>query len=194
MSPYECYITYLSIKQHFTSESYDFFTYNAKVRSSVATYNKRKDRFFFEKLSRNKTREEIINYFVASFVVDPDISKVWVGDLKEKGEYNYSHWKERNNNLLNLFQSELNLLTKDQTLYESISFELTSHPLIIKKYMKGEVSIETLTILNNLCSFIKENEYDPVMKIISFKVKKYSPFLRYDKNEFLKVIKEVMNE
>ena len=60
MTPYECYVDYLALKRHFTTESYDYFKYKGKVSAKKDAFDKRKDKFFFEKLSRNRDPHGII--------------------------------------------------------------------------------------------------------------------------------------
>lgn len=53
MAPFEVYVNYLALKSHFSSPKYDYFKYNKKVRASLTSFNKRKDRYFFEKPQEN---------------------------------------------------------------------------------------------------------------------------------------------
>ena len=52
VTDYEVYKTYLGISRHFTTESYDYQKYCGKVRCSLQSFYKNKQRFWFEKLSR----------------------------------------------------------------------------------------------------------------------------------------------
>ncbi len=191
IAPYECYTLYLAIKQHFSNEKYDFFQYNGKVRSSIKTYNKRNDRYFFEKLSRKYNKQELIEYFVASFTDNPSI---WIGDLKQKADDNYAQWKARIESLSYKFQEELKQLTQNQHLYECIQSENNKHSPIIRSYIRGDLSLETLFIMNDILNFIKESEYDPVIKEINLKIKKYKPFFEYNKTHFVELIKKIYVE
>ena len=57
MKPIEVYQTYLTLKNHFTKDNYDFFKYRGKSRVSKVTFNKRKDRYFLnECLERERTK------------------------------------------------------------------------------------------------------------------------------------------
>ena len=67
MTPFDVYKTYLAFKNHFTKENYDYFKYCGKSRASLDSFHKRKDRYFFERTSRQKNDEEIKAYFVANF-------------------------------------------------------------------------------------------------------------------------------
>ena len=51
MNEFECYSTYTALKLHFTSD-YDYFKYNGKCNVTLSSFNKRKEKFFFKKLSR----------------------------------------------------------------------------------------------------------------------------------------------
>ena len=52
VTPFETYQSYLSMKSHFTNRKYDFFRYGGKSRATMASFNKRKDKYWFEKTSR----------------------------------------------------------------------------------------------------------------------------------------------
>ena len=57
VTPFECYKTYVAMKQHFTKDKYDYFKYGGKSRASATSFNNRKDRYFFERMSRKKSDE-----------------------------------------------------------------------------------------------------------------------------------------
>ena len=48
MMPFDAYRCYLSLKNHFTKEKYDYHKYCGKSRATVQSFYKRKDRFWFE--------------------------------------------------------------------------------------------------------------------------------------------------
>ena len=64
VTDYEVYKTYLGISRHFTSESYDYQKYQGKVRCSLNSFYKNKQRFWFEKLSRKYDDQEIKELFI----------------------------------------------------------------------------------------------------------------------------------
>ena len=66
--PFDAYKQYLSLKNHFTKEKYDYHKYCGKSRATVQSFYKRKDRFWFEKLARNKDDKEVIEFFVSNFI------------------------------------------------------------------------------------------------------------------------------
>ena len=185
---------YLSLKNHFTKDKYDFHKYCGKSRASVQSFYKRKDRYFFEKLSRQKTKEEIIDFFVSNFVSVSDPSTLWIGHLMREGEKNYIDWKKRNQSLTYNFKSEMEDILTDKEL--NVIFERTrGHPIILKKYLSGKISIETLSILDKIFGFVKDFDgdiQDPVWEVVSKKIKKYSPFLNIDIFAYKKSLREIV--
>ena len=71
----------------------------------------------------------------------------------------------------------------------------TRHPQILKEHLGGNVSIETLLILNHILGFKKQwddNLTDPVWESVSMKMKKYSPFLNIDVPKYKIILKKVV--
>ena len=71
MEPIDVYLMYCAMKAHFGKTDYNFIKYGGKSRVSRNSFFKRKDRYFFVKLSKKyKTENEIRNYFVANFMME----------------------------------------------------------------------------------------------------------------------------
>ncbi len=71
VTPFETYQTYLSMKSHFTNRKYDFFKYfkyGGKSRATVTAFNRRKDKYWFEKTSRKYSDDQIVDFLLANFV------------------------------------------------------------------------------------------------------------------------------
>ena len=56
MIPFEVYRTYLSVRNHFTRDSYDFFRFGGKTKVSSGAFDRRKDRYIFDKISKDFTQ------------------------------------------------------------------------------------------------------------------------------------------
>lgn len=193
MDPISCYKTYLSIKNHFSKKNYDFFKYNGKTKVSEKTFYSKKDRFWFEKLSRKKTDSEIVDFFISNYVSVDDPSNLWIGNIIKDGEKIYTDWKSKKENLVILFESEIsNSITKDN-FNEVFTIVNNRHPLILRKYLQGEISIESLVILDKILGFKKDFDkkiLDPIWDIVSLKIEKYTPFLNIDIFKYKKILKE----
>ena len=58
VEPYDAYVKYLAMKSHFTDKKYDYIKYNGKVKAWRTTFETRRDKYFFYKLSKQKNPEE----------------------------------------------------------------------------------------------------------------------------------------
>jgi hypothetical protein len=195
MMPFDAYKQYLSLKNHFTKDKYDYHKYCGKSRATVQSFYKRKDRFWFEKLARNKSDQEVIEFFISNFITCTDPSKLWIGEMIREGEGRYTSWKKRTQSLSYVFREEMESVLADQDL-DFVFANKTGHPLILKKYLSGDISIETLVICDKILGY--RNDYDkkltdPVWETVSMRMKKYSPFLNIDVFRYKKILKEIVH-
>tara|TARA_R100001129_G_scaffold121388_1_gene84260 strand:+ start:598 stop:1248 length:651 start_codon:yes stop_codon:yes gene_type:complete len=194
MMPFDAYKQYLSLKNHFTKEKYDYHKYCGKSRATVQSFYKRKDRFWFERLVRNKSDQEVIEFFISNFVTCTDPGKLWIGEMIREGEGRYTAWKKRNQSLSYIFKEELEKVLVNKDL-DNVFAVISGHPIILKKYLGGEVSIETLVIMDKILGFRKNFDTkldDPVWQTVSLRMKKYSPFLNIDVFRYKKIVKEIV--
>jgi hypothetical protein len=194
VTPFDTYKSYLGLKNHFTKPKYDYHLYNGKSRASLQSFYKRKDRFFFEKLSRQKSDEEVVDFFVSNFVTSDDPQSLWIGEIVRNGEQNYTDWKRKVQSLSYHFRGEMESILLDQDL-DSVFTLKNGHPLILKKYLTKEISLETLVILDKILSFVKDYDQklqDPVWLTVSSLIKKYQSFLNIDVFKFKKILKEIV--
>lgn len=192
MTPFDTYKTYLALKNHFTKEQYDYHKYCGKVKAQLQSFYKRKDRYWFERLSRQKSDKEIVDFFVSNFIACTDPSKLWIGELMREGECRYSDWLKRKQSLSYIFKEETKKLFED-TRVDDVFDCSKGHPIILKRYLSGNISIETM-IIYDMVFFFKNNFdkklIDPVWESVSIKLKKYSPFLNIDIFKYRTILKE----
>lgn len=187
---YELYVYYLALKRHFTT-SYDFFKYNGKVKASVMSFENRKDKFHFYKLSKRKEARDLI---LANMLVSPDS---WIGDLLEpKAENVYKDWLKRKQSLTYQFKSDISELEED--FNANFYVNGGQHPKLLKLYMMNRVSLESLIILCELSKCLRyweKNISDTVVfPDINNLVRKYRPFLDYDKDKMRKILLDKYND
>ena len=196
VTPFETYQTYLSMKSHFTNPKYDFFKYGGKSRATMASFNKRKDKYWFEKTSRKYSDQQILDFLLANFVITDNPQNLWIGEIINSGERNYADWMRRKQSLTYLFKEQSNELLSNNDLNEVFNCSKNKHPVVLKKYLGGEISLETLTILEKVFSFVKNFDKklkDPVWESVSMKIKKYIPFININVFHYKKILKEVIN-
>ena len=196
MTPFDVYKTYLAFKNHFCKENYDYFKYCGKSRASITSFHKRKDRFFFERMSRQKNDEEIKAYFVANFVKCDDPERLWIGEIIRSGEDIYQEWQKRQQSLSYLFKEQSDQMLSESNLNDLLDCS-RQHPPILKMFLSGKIHIEILVIWNMI--FLFGNNFDkklkdPVWETVSLRIRKYEPFLNIDVERYKKIIKEIIYE
>ena len=191
MEPIDVYLMYCAMKAHFGKGDYDFVTYKGKTRIKRDTFYKRKDRSFFVKLSRKyKTEQEIQNYFVANFIKD---KKGYIANFNNE---NYESWKLKRQGFFDLFEVEMKPLVE---AFEDL-FTVTNgqHPKLMREFLGGRVSLETLIILDELVNFgpdwNKQLEDDIIWIDLDNLMNNYERFLTIDQEQYkirlLKLIEE----
>ena len=196
VTPFETYQAYLGMKSHFTNPKYDFIKYGGKSRATMTSFNKRKDKYWFEKTSRKYSDQEVIDFLLSNFINATNPQNLWIGEIINSGERTYAEWKMRQQSLTYMFKEQSENLLLDNDLERVFSCS-KGHPVVLKKYLGGEISLETLSILEKIFSFQKNFDKklsDPVWETVSMKLKKYLPFLNINVFQFKKVLREIINE
>ena len=191
VTPFETYRTYLSMKSHFTNPKYDFVKYGGKSRATMTSFNKRKDKYWFEKTSRKYSDQEIIDFLLSNFINATNPQNLWIGEIINSGERTYAEWKMRQQSLTYMFTEQSENLLSENDL-EKVFNCSKGHPIVLKKYLGGEISLETLSILERVFSFQSKFDKklkDPVWETVSMKLKKYLPFLNINVFHFKNILR-----
>ena len=196
VTPFETYQTYLSMKSHFTNKRYDFFKYGGKSRATMTSFNKRKDKYWFEKTSRKYSDQQITDFLLSNFVNTDTPQNLWIGEIINSGERKYADWMRRQQSLTYLFKEQSKKLLSEKKLEEVFNCS-KGHPPILKKYLGGDISLETLVIFEKIFSFGKKFNRklkDPVWETVNMKMKKYIPFLNINVFQYKKILREIIDE
>lgn len=192
LSGYETFCLYLALKNHFTRDSYDFFKYNGKTKNvSKESFLSRRDRFQFEKLSRKCDNPMI--HMMVNFLQD----KTWIGDMLDDEAFDYTmRYAKKVQSMSYIFKNEIEKYDNLKDLFKS---EDNGYPMILNEYMSGDISLETIIILDTFIDFITKFDAklkdDYLWSKFSFKARKFAPFLlrEIDKNKFKELLKTQMN-
>lgn len=177
-----CYKTYIGIKRHFTKWDYDYSYYNGNVRVSRAAYDKRKDKSTFQRIAA--TTNDPVTFFVAHLAFNPQKYITEIASDKDR----YLKHVTNLETLTFRFTSELNFIGCD--IQDSLKIEEGRHPVLMRKYLSGKISMETASILmgiygvswRNVCSI------DPLFNDTALRLERYFPFLPVDREKFLKIV------
>ena len=197
---FDVFKIWLGIKLHFTTDTYDYITYGGKVNCKIETFTKRNDRYFFHKLSKKYNAEEAVDFFVANFLHK---DKAWIGNLaKSDGADIYLDYKKRKDSFTYQFRNECNSIRVNMD-NKRLSFDDLfmvnggQHPIFFKLLLSKQICYETLVVFEELLGFIrrwdKEIEEKVVWPIYAKRIKKFTPFLRYNRTETKLIMKEIFN-
>ena len=182
---YEVYIKYLALKSHFSDLNYDYFKYNGKVKAWRSTFDTRKDKYFFYKLSKKK---DPIEYLFANFIGSNDF---YIGNIRaDESDQIYMDYKKRKESLSYIFKSDLSKMKEN--FNDNIVVPNNEHPYLLRLYMRGDISLETLTLINKCVNIFdywdKELKDDIMWPDIKLKAVKYDPFMSVDINKYREII------
>ena len=195
---FDVYKTYLAIKLHFASDTYDYYKYGGKVNAKLDTFTKRKDRYFFHKLSTKYGQDDILDFFVANFLSD---SKRWIGNLlANDGRGVYLDYKKRKESFAYHFKQECGTIVSDfssrgLSFDDGFSVPMDSIQECYAYLFKGNVVTRPrsclITFLTLLKIGIKKLPRKVVWPEISLKVTRVKPFINFNATECKLIMKEV---
>ena len=194
MMPFDAYRCYLSLKNHFTKDHYDYHKYRGKTRATVQAFYKRKDRFWFEKFARSKNDKEVEEFFVSNFIYSTDPATMWIGEMIKEGDGRYTEWKKKVQSLSYIFKEETESVFDNRKVDDVFNCS-KGHPPILKSYLGGDTSLESMVIYDIIFGYRKDFDKrlnDPVWETVSRKIKKYKPFLNINVPHYKKILKEVV--
>ena len=191
MSGIEVYKMYLSLKLHFTTDSFDYFKYGNAAKASQQSFDSRRDKFFFVKLSRTFKEDELREFFVANMIVE---DKVYPATLVREGAKNYQEYLKRKQSLAYNFKQDVNTLYEDSHFFDKLFIIDGMHPPLLIAHLGGRISIETLVIFNKIFNYVenfnKIIKEEIVWKPIRNRILKYEPFIHIDKGKYKNIIKQ----
>ena len=152
MTPFDTYKEYLGYKNHFTKERYDYHRYGGKSRAKIDSFYKRKDRYFFEKMSRKYKDEEIKDFFLANFVDTDNPEGLWIGNIIRSGEGVYKQWQKRQQSMFYDFKQQSEDIMEEYDL-DTLFNPSKGHPPLLKEHLGGRISVEQMCIYEKLFSF-----------------------------------------
>jgi len=195
MTGYEAFGLYESLKLHFSKDSYDFFKYNGKTNISVTSFENRKDKYHFYKLSRKyQTKDEYVNFLVANLFEN---GKSWAGDLlQEEAHQIYLARQKVIQSMSYTFENECRDIFGEVKNPNEILKTTGDYPVLLTKTLRKEVSPETLIILNSILGFLPawESKITDTIRWPDYllKIKKYTAFLMFDSVKYKLILKKVI--
>ena len=194
MNGFEVYKIYLAIKLHFTSknQSYDFHKHLGRTTARLETFTKRRDRYFFHKLSKSYNNSTIVDYFLSNFVSNTNL---WVGDIIGKsGDDTYKQWSKKIEALHYYYEQDIDYILERKHKFDDLFIVKDGqHPPILKMFLSKRINFETFIILDDILSFTKQLNKKINEKVLWTKLYdrmiRYRAFLNYNLTKYKMTLK-----
>jgi len=187
MNAFEAFKLYTAIKNHFTTDSYDFFKYHGKTKVTQNTFDVRKDKYMFHKLSKH---EDPLTFLVANLSENPKLYVANMFDLDKEMKYN--EFLRRKQSLTYIFENDIDNLLED---FDK-NFEVPDdgdYPFLLKLLTRKKIAKESFIIMNDCVRFFglwNKKITDPVLwPQIALNCKKLYPFLSYEKDKYCAILR-----
>lgn len=188
---YGAYLVFVTVRTHFESPTFDFFKHK-QVKANRLTYEKRVDKSFFDMIAKDYPAEELMNFFIANRLE----GRIYITDLlDDDAEIVYNNYNRRRQALTYNFKNEIESLDCPYVF----KCKRDQYPEIVNLYLQRRVCHETMVIINDYVPFVEKfdkyyDKNDPIWAKISLRLRKYRPFVKYDKEKIKLILKEKVNE
>lgn len=194
---YEAFGIYNALKLHFTQESYDYFKYNGKTNVSLSSFENRKDKWHFTKLSKKFSQKDDLVFFIVSNLINNE--KLWIGDLlNDDADTHHLKRKKVIQSISYIFENDcIKLFSGIENPNDLLIVDQGTHPKLLTSYMRKEIEIETMCILNSILNFFpvwtKKIEDTIIWPSHRMKVLKYNDFLNKDQTKNKIILRKIIN-
>jgi hypothetical protein len=185
VNPFEVYSKYCALKRHFTDWNYDYIKYNGKLRLKPESFERRRDKYYFEKLERHR---DPIGVLIFNLAENPD---AWIKDIASvTGEDIYCKHRGVIESMTHSLKQDLNKLDPD---FDKNFKCDEGMPVLLKKCVGGHVSMETATLLLEMTGagqHWKENYNDHLFADTVIRLIRLKSFVEYDREKARVIVLE----
>ncbi|QEM42466.1 hypothetical protein [Klebsiella phage PhiKpNIH-6] len=195
------YLLYLMLKNHFAGR-YDVIKYNWVMRVSDKAYQKRRDKYFFEKLAEKHTLKELTLIFMSNLVANQD---AWIGDISDADALVfYREYIGKLKMIKNTFEDDVKNIyyfakkVEVNALSEIFEYnEKVQTSYIFKLLQSNVISFETFIMLDSFLDIINKHDSatnNLVWETYSTKLKAYRKLLEVDGKDAKKLFIDAINK
>lgn len=194
INSFQSYKLYLILVNAF-KKGYDPVKYSWKIRIQQNSFEKRKDKYFFEKIQKSFDIFEQQKIFMVNLLANQD---QWIGDmLNQDSIMFYRKYMSRFNDLSILFKEDLqNLIlfckSKGRMFKSLFLIEDNKEPMIFKLLQNDSIQYETFILLDSYFNIIEmlDESKNFIWDQYSVRIKAYKNLFVIDKLEVIKILKE----
>jgi len=186
---FDAYRQFMALRFHFAGTqvgehgggSYDWFKTKGHLSGRFHRdkfYEKGQDiQIKFEIIAQEKTNQEIVEYYVSNFSRGQQYIHNFTGKI-------WNEWKKYYQGYEYYFKNDIEKLLTDEENFDIIfkCDKKGTHPKLVRKYLGGKVTLETMVILNSILGYKNQfnKEIDDPSKVwnrLSLLIEKYEPFV-----------------
>ena len=194
INSFQSYKLYLILVNAF-KKGYDPVKYSWKIRVQQNSFEKRKDKYFFEKIQKSFDIFEQQKIFMVNLLANQD---QWIGDmLNQDSIMFYRKYMSRFNDLSILLKEDLqNLIlfckSKGRMFKSLFLIEDNKEPMIFKLLQNDSNQYETFILLDSYFNIIEmlDESKNFIWDQYSVRIKAYKNLFVIDKLEVIKILKE----
>ncbi|QHJ78851.1 MAG: hypothetical protein [Caudoviricetes sp.] len=196
---YSVFCLYLMLSRHFKG-SYDVIKYNWKINATEKSYFRRKDKTFFERLSKKFCLGDLSELMISNMTANPN---AWVGELYDSDAVSF--YRKHEGKLIRserIFKEDVDSIllfcdNKSLKFLDVISDTSNNNPLLFKMIQQDVIHYETFIMLDSLFNLI--TKYDTMNNIVwqsdySTRIKAYKSLLEINKEAIRSSFVDVVNE
>ena len=194
MTGYEAFSIYHTLKLHFTSD-YDYFKYNGKCNISLTTFENRRDKYHFYKLSRKYlNKDEYTQFVIANLFVN---GKAWAGDLlQEEADIAFKERQKIVQSMAYTFENDCKVIFEDCKDPNDVLSSNGDHPRLLTMALRKEIAPESLIILNAILQFLPmwDNRITDTIRWPEYRQRlmKYASFLTFDVVKYKLILRKII--
>lgn len=193
------YILYLQLKNHFNGRKCVIKS-NWHMNVSDSAYARRKDKFFFQRLSEKFTLKQLCLIFISNLIANQD---AWIGEISDSDPLSfYTMYITRLRSVKERYEDDIKSIyyfakkIEVKSLNEIFCYnESHQTSYIFKLLQSGVISFESFIMLDSFLGIIeKHDKYDNIIwSSYSTRLKAYRKLFLVDSDEsketFIRVIK-----
>lgn len=192
---YTAYKYFTAVKLHFTNESYDLIEHRGIVRGTRETFERRSDRKLFERLGKKFPKDRDLIQFLIANIVYGNTGLVW--EFDGSSDMLYNQWIKRKESITQVFKDDLAFLTNESELrgitYQELLYitDNQEYPALLKYYLGGKVTIETIVMLDFLTQII--DNWQPLVLLWHdhfLKIRRLRPFVKFNPEKIQRTFHE----
>ena len=193
MTGYEAFSIYHTLKLHFTSD-YDYFKYNGKCNISSTTFENRRDKYHFYKLSRKyQNKDEYTQFVIANLFAN---NKCWAGDLlQEEADIVFRERQKVLQSMAYTFENDCKNIFDGQEPNDVLKTN-GDHPILLTMALRKEIAPETLIILNSILQFLPmwDKKITDTIRWPDYRqsLMKYASFLTFDTVKYKLLLRKII--